>query len=472
MVDYYSDPLYMRRRIFRIVIYLVLALVIIFGVMRLIEYLNDGYLLVETGGSNRVSVVQVNGSSDNESTLINIPPNSLVELPHGTYAVTVDKGASLTKQIVLVYARKTSKTAISFVPMLQMNPTTSLSVTSLEASPTSLQFIDSNSANLESINQSNVLSTLNSTFKFSSVQWASPRFAVAQTTTGSLYVFSDGSFQQLNIPSSVSNSGLTYAVAPNQMIYLGSDGVVYSGGQSGFMKIFNIHKNTPVYLAASEDAVAVGWSSKSSLSVAIVSNQGKLIAESQTSASGFKWSPDGKKLVAAGENFGEIYTSNLKQIAIIPSYNVVDPVWLNNSVLVYASGNQVWSYNVTNMRSTVLSENGNHTVNGLNLSTDGAYLYVSVVGATNNPSASTVWRIGLAGQAISQTAIQLSKHLPWIFGFCSLGYINFSAPVLLIQSFIAPTPATCSSGPQYLNQFGINVTNLGVDNSSILTGVN
>ena len=464
----YSSQLYRSKKINKTIIYLLVLLVIIIGATYFISYLSNGYLLVKTSPQNLVSAALVGETSTQPP--ITLKPNVRARLHSGTYIVTVNNGLSSAKQVMVIHGHKTVTTNIALVSILdQLEPVTSISAMDLEASTTKLQFLDPNTSDLELINQSNNLSVLSSTVQFSSVQWVNQSYAVAQAIDGSLYIFNAGNLQQIKLPSYINTKALTYSVAPNQTLYFASGGKVYIDTNGIFNEIYNSRLNVPAYLAASSNKVAVGYpGQKNSLNIVVLSSSGRLIAGSTTNASGFRWSLDGNMLVVAGESYAEILGSNLNQIAIIPSYNVVDPVWLNNNTVVYASGGQVWSYDTQTMRANVIANTGNHNVNGIVADTDGAYLYLSIIGAKNNNSATTVMRVGLKGQVVSQTAVELAQYLPWVSGFCLVGYTNFSAPTLLVQSYVTPAPTTCSSAYAFLNQFGINTSTLGVNTSSIL----
>ncbi len=450
-------------RLFRFVLLGVIVLLMLIGVYYLFSYVSEGSIFVKTAANNSVTALITNELSSTSSKPIKIKANEPQKVKPGTYIVTVSYGLYVTKQVVKVKSFSTTTTNISLNnKQMPIEPVASVAANQLSVSSNTLNFIDASNNNLETITN-NQLSSVNSNYSFQTVVWSNTNYGIAKTFNGSLYTVSNGNIQPLSLPGYISDSNFNYTVSPDQTAYFVNKSGVYSYTTTNGFKLIYKEGHYPASISAGTQYVSVSWPSGSNNNAIVMSKDGSLIYKGATPATGFTWSTNGNLVAVFGESYGGVFNKSMQQLALIPNTNFVDPTWINENTLVYASGNKVWSYNYKKQRSTIIATS-DYNLQNITLSSRGSYIYLT--GQPRTLASSSIYRIGLKNQTVSQTAMQLGQHLPVVLGFCRLGYINFTSTQLLIQSFINPLPSTCSNTPNYLSQYGIN--NLSVENSSVL----
>jgi hypothetical protein len=172
------------------------------------------------------------------------------------------------------------------------------------------------------------------------------------------------------------------------------------------------------------------------------------------------WSPSGKYLAANNKGNYVIFDTSLHQLSSFSAPQSAAIAWLNNTTVVYNIANQLWRYDVLSKQSSqlVLLGAGNN-ITGIFPSQDSSYVYF----ATTSPLKSQLFRVALKGQSYDRALSALSSFLPKDVGVCTLNYVNFSKPAVLIQypSFESTASLCEGAAKGQLRYFGLDPDSFG-----------
>jgi hypothetical protein len=223
-------------------------------------------------------------------------------------------------------------------------------------------------------------------------------------------------------------------------------------------------------------------------SIVSATTKGVLVNETSTDASGDKngdllfitpaktytiqagiydsaWSPNGQDLVVTTDSDSDIYNDRLQLIGSLPANNVTSPVWLNNNVIFYGIAGALWSYNIqTKTSNTVASVSVFGYVSKIYPSQNDAYVYVAIQNTTTNSL--ELSRLGLDNQPVSPIMQELQVFLPNTYQGCSLDYLDFTAPSVVVDGTDSSGQNCVQAATSYLQLYAINPASLNITTSN------
>lgn len=365
----------------------------------------------------------------------------------GSYIVTVQNGTSQESRLVKV--GWLSSTSITIKPggLIATEPVLYESVQNIAADSSRLVYLNNDFNGIEYVNDQNQDQQINANAYFTSVSWATPEYGVGQDNSGKLYVINGNSASLLQSPISnlVSDSGASYAVAPNRTIYIAFGSKVYRGTDSGnFTQIYSDFASSDSLVAANNQLLIinpnVGGSSDSGTATVITTSD-KVINKSFGYPVGgwTPWSQNSKYIVLSVDSIPEIFDSSLNRVGNIPSLPAISiGTWAGDSTLYYATGDQLWSYDITDNDTKLLAlAPDNKDIQDIAVSSDGSYVYATASN-TNDDYPRLVFRVGLKGQGVSSDLNDLEAVLPVNTSTFSIGLRNFSSssqPVIDVTTY-------------------------------------
>jgi len=237
----------------------------------------------------------------------------------------------------------------------------------------------------------------------------------------------------------------------------------------GFDNIYTA-ANTVSGIEASDSRLAIisnlgGGSSESTLT--IVDTSGKSPLQKQIDTYQVNWSPSGKYLVSTSDSGTQIYTSDLTLVATVPTNNLSNPAWINDSSLLYSSYDQIWEFSLPTGRTSVIaSAQKNHAITGINIIGDKSYVYFSAQSSAGSNDDLSISRIGLNGQKPIGFIGTLQSRLPWLDGGCLLSLTNFVKPTVQIYGG-APEDNCTSVAQTFVQGLGVDPAKLSYQETDV-----
>lgn len=413
-------------------------LIFIWFMIWIYNYLGTGQIIITTSGANNISLVNLNDASFFQHS-----HNKLsVKVKDGEYRVSVVGASAEADQQINVTGHKTFSYAINPLGVaMNVEPVVGEAAKDMVVG-NDLFYIETSGSTLRQISSQNTINQLGNK-QLQSVKWINALSGVGQDYKGRLYAIDDGTVKQINILTPYINY---YAVSSNGTIYASYGRTIYRGTSAGnFTKLYSAGSEFTSLSASNGDVAIinslVGDSTSSNKPfVIIVHTSGDVTQKGiQTSGSAI-WSPDGKYLATTDASGGVIYDSSLNKIAGTPNSDVTKIVWLDSNRIAYVVGSQLWSFNLASLRSDKIAQVPLvNNINELAVSSDKAYLYLSLVDSANN---SSIKRLGLRGQGIPNYIYQLQDVLPEALNGFSLSLVNFSHPTIDVQQYPGTDPGS------------------------------
>jgi len=435
------------------------------GARFLLTYLTTAEVDVTTNTSNYISIVRL-GTTTSSSPIAQGQGKLSARLHTGAYSIGVGRIQTTTQRTVLVHAHHNQHLSINTISVNQLESVTNDAAYDLVFNNNNIAFLDLYSRNLISIDDQNNEQLLNTGYSLTEVKWASPTYGVAQDQASNLYLVNSGSVSKLTIPQTVNNNN--YAIAPNKDLYVSNGKVVYSGiPGSTMIPIFRSTQKISI-LGASNNGVLINISgtSPSGDTMVVISSTGKTY-EATGKAVEAAWSPSGKYLVITSSDSTKVYSNQLKFVEQLPANDVTSPVWLGNNAIFYGVNNGVWRYSLAAEKADLLATtpSSNFDVYQLTLSQDDAYIYVLTQSIQSSNRLYVLSRLGLLNQPASTVVLGLQAFLPNTVDGCSIGYLNFSQPIVIAQPTDSPTLNCNSVAQTYLQEYGLDTASLKFETS-------
>lgn len=402
-------------------------------------FLHTGKLEVITDSSNAVTVSRLNGE-----TITQKNGGLSIKLRNGQYTVSVHGKVLSTNQTITIGGRQVVRRVVHTKAALVIQPVIAKSVQDVRADGSTLSFLNPDDGNVYKIDQSNTLASISGSGLYRSISWLDNSTAVVQSQSGYMFKLANGQIKPLDTTLPALRGAVsTFGVAPNGSIYIAAGRQVYAGDGSGNYRAIYNAGSIVSGLYPSNDSVAVLTTKiggtkqpETTATVTLVQKDGQFIAKDSFPLNdefeanfSVVWSPNGQRLaIANGTSLGAIFDGSLKKITDLPSSNVTGIGWQSNTKLYYATTNLLWSYETNNKSASVIANaaTGN-TVSNITVDSTGAYVYFSVASDQNT----SLSRIGLQGQTLSNSAYQLAAFFPTDLDTCSVDFINFTTPILL-----------------------------------------
>lgn len=360
----------------------------------------------------------------------------------GTYIIVVKSNSSSAQQIVKlgVGEHKTVSLNPGVITTSSGNviPVTTLGGRSISASNNHLSFIDYNDPNypLYTVDTSNKLSELGGGRSFQSITWISADYGIGQVIKGSnsygIALIQGSSATDIPLPFTT-QSGFSFAVAPNKTLYVSDGHIIYrANGDGSYTKIYTSNSDFLSLSTASNKTIQFNVRANNSTrqtSIAVLHNDG---TKYQISGEIYEslWSPASDKLILAGDDVSGVFNDQLKMVNPLPSMNIISPLWLDNNTILFIQGSDIWKYSLqdgtTNKIATIDQSVGNFS--NIYLSDDHSYLYATVDRA-NFPSITfSIYRVSLQNQQSNTTSLNsLLLVLPKTDSACTINAVAFTS---------------------------------------------
>lgn len=391
----------------------------------------------------------------------------------GTYVAQIQTARTVvaTKTVVVTHS-KTVVFNYKTTPSNPSEPVIDKSGEAIAVDSNRLLFLDSNSNTITQVDSTNALNTAYVNQSLQSVQWISTDYGVGQDESGSLYEINGNTIHKLSLPNGINRASIQYAVAANKQLYILTDASLYTGTVgSDLHKIQDVKVGNPV-LSATPDAVAItnisaAGENTSTPYVEIVTNEGKTAAKKSITANDGVWSPDGSSLLLINNDaLSAVYDAHLGHQTLLPTKGISTAAWVDDNTIVYASGSTVWSYNAASQTAVAVGQISSGTVTTIAVDDAHSFAYL----ATSGGNGGTISRVSLRGEAPSSLSTQLASFLPDTVDACTIDYINFTQPTILLQPYSQVVQNECQQeANKRLQDYNIDISKLGFEFGPILT---
>lgn len=419
-----------------ILLFLLTIAFMLFG-QYMYSYLLFGRLVIHT--NDHSNLIKISGTSNNNSFEKNTTGNIKINLKPGIYRiVSTDSsgGRSIAKQIN-ISRRQKIKADLTPPELSSPQPFYSQPVDGLMPTTSQVIFLDSNTHKIKRVDSANRLSDF-APGKFESLIWANEKLGVAKTVSGDLYKVTGASVNKINTGNitpidayGITNKGEVY-IANKTDVYLSTLGgknfsKVFSSKQSGLGLVVGQNKALVVEPAEGEEE---------SMTVNILSGE-KAVAKNNLALVRLAWSPNGNNFFVGDKRKTTIYNSQFDVTDQIFASNVSTMSWKDDKTLYYSIENQLWKYDLqTHTDSKIATLPYGQKIGYIFASNNSNYLYL----ATSTEDKSSVLKFSLAKTVLDDPLLGLDAFMPENIDTCSLNYINFTSPTIMISS-----PNTTSS---------------------------
>lgn len=465
------------------VVFIVVVVAVLLAV-HLYSYLATAKVTIKTDSpTNYVRITQSADTSSGSKLFSKDAKQQLsVRVRPGSYQISVyvPRGQNSTSQTIKVKARQNLSYTINPVAAVNPDPVYGKQAGSVFVDSTQLLFLSlsslsdnsQGSGSLLRADSSGSFSKLFPDHSFTKIAWANSQLGLAQDAFNNLYVIQNGQLSQIGLPFMV-NSGtkLSSDINRDGEVYVSNGRSVYSGSVSGnFKRIYTADSDEAVSsLSAGNKRVALVTNvvealeskrngSRANGSIAVISDSGSVTKKS-FGALGVSWSPNYNYLLVEGALSEGVFDSSLRQINAVAVNNAGNFSWYNNHSVFYSVYSQVWLYDLQTKKSTrVTSLFAGWNVTNIYPAKDGSYVYFS----GGNSSKAQLFRAALRGQAIDNSLSSLTVFLPEVVHGCSLNYVNFNKPTILVGPPAGQDPADCmGTANEEVQYYGISTNKVG-----------
>lgn len=459
----YASPTYPvdnRPHLFRRLLIIVALLVVaaLFATW-LISYLTTGKLVITTSDQSATIVL------NHQNTKVEQATGSLqASLHSGQYTVTITANSSSISRVVEVKSRSTAHYNLLLTNPVGVEPVSNTTASSIVASASTLYFLNS-TGNLCAIDAANNQRVINSTVDFQTIKWVDTTFGIGVTSSGAFYTISNGAVAPLNVTAPSSGGNPVYAVSPDHRVYVAYGPSVYGVVGGSTHKIYQASGDVTALAASSSNlAVLVSpdnvnpASKAASATLSILTPSGSLLHQNSSDAFAASFSPSGKYLALANANGagGEIVDPSLKTISIMPTPNITNPTWLDDTTLFYDDNDQIWRYNLSSSSAQLIANTPlGKAVTELSISDDKAYVYLGSLLINNSP---VIERVGLRNQPVSPTLYRLQSIMPYASSGYFMSLVNFTKTTVLVS----PLPPLTDTNIQYIQAATAQLQSLGI----------
>jgi dipeptidyl aminopeptidase/acylaminoacyl peptidase len=462
----------------KIIIAVVFFVIFIILVKLTWDYFHTGKIIITTNNSQS-SIVLSNVNSDNVGGATGAAHKATgklsVNVSLGHYVATVSNGQKVVTQLITLGSNTTLRYDITLNNTLTTVPVINTTAQDIAVSSSKLVYLNTSTNSIDSIDNNNSLSTLNTPFQFQTVKWANVNFGVGQDRQQDLYLVNNDSVSTIKLPSPTSDSTNEYSVASDEQIYVSIGSNVYVRTSDGNFKKIYTTPSAPLVIGGSNNKVAVAYSTDESgdddddsgVTIATISTSGQVEKTSPgEDVSSLIWSPNNNYLASLNESSINIYTASLHAVAIIPTAVPIGYLsWLSNNKVIYAGGGKLWTYDLSNGRADLIATMPLATsVTGLAVSQNGSSIYISTAN-TITAGNSAILEVNLNRQQPSSLAEELQVLLPMALNGYTMSLVNFAQPstIMVVPSSLqsnANQNSYIQDAQTALQQDGFNIAQL------------
>jgi hypothetical protein len=462
-----QDPLQSKKKLLAI---LAIALVFILS-LGIYRYLSAARITISSSDkANSVSITPLQGEKADTKNAKTASHTLRSHLKPGTYQISVFNHNNAVSKVVVLKGWHHYSYKLDIKKPSPVGPVLAQEVSSVVATNSSLIFIDDVSKRLMEVTGDNSLISLNTALTFKQVKATSPSIVIAQDTANNLYNLVDGVLNPISLPFTItSDDSVDYDISGGGILYVSHNGEIYSGNiAGGFTHIYS-SMGREVKLSGSDEQLALlstgggeeGQQSDSGTSkLVVINDNGKKVAE-KNNLKLYKavWSPDGKHLLAKGNYGSLLLDDSLENAVSVPSQNIGDNAWINNSSIVFTNKDVVWEYDIATKSMYQVSDIASGTILSLYPSQDGKAVYFSSERSdiNGNASGTVLARTWLSGHTSDSELNTLSIFLPDTADVCTVSYLNFSRLSLLLYYPPGSTSDSCvTPAEDLLDYYGIS----------------
>ncbi len=466
-----------RRQLSQIAVLVIVVIILIIVGNYIYEYLTTGVITVSSSNSTNVVKIEQIASSNTKNPISKLANGKLtIRLKPGKYEIFAYSHNDLygASKLVTLKSRQNLKFTLNPPTTSFPEPVYGGSVDGLYADNNHLFFVPLSPSPIKStVNTGYLLQSSQGTVSqpfsnvaFTNIKWINSNTGIGEDVYNNLYLINGGGLSQINLPFNASSSQLSADMESSGTIYVSDGQNIYKGGLSGnFSKIYSSSGGVISQLASNGSGVAaiihggesdVPGSNQSSGGDALVyvTKAGKVISKQAQNMTNATWTNDGKYLLTESGTTAYIYDSSLRLSKTITINGAGNYTWLDDNTVIYSVGEKIWAFKLNSGQSTIITSLAlKQNIENIYLSNDGAYLYFT----ENNSQGTQLFRVGLKGQPTNQSLSSLSVFLPTTVSLCSMNYINFNEPTILLTYPLAVSLQTCTSVAQTeLQTFNIN----------------
>jgi len=443
----------MRRKVFLIIA----ALAVILILWRLFEYLNASSITINS--DNPHSLITISRADGPQTNFKQANHTLSFRAKSGPYLVSVKVNSAVTAQIINLKAHQSRHYLINPVTTTGVEPVINQSAYSITSDSSHLLYVNSQDQHLYQIDNQDNIKLVDANHSFRTIRWIDPTYGVGQDLNGQLYVINNGSAGSLNLAY---KNITAFDVSTDKHIYFSSGHDIYSGmANRQFEKLYSGEDTFSMLVATSESVAAIispdaRENNPQSLaaSTTVISRNGTVVSKNIDTSVG-AWSPNGQYLAISTTRGGKVLNKSLAEAALIPSSSVVNPVWLNDTTLLYSNADQLWRYDLNSQRSQLIANMplGGRVI-GLTINSDKSYAYLIISQANGGV---VIKRVALQAQSGPAFLYQLQSILPLNVGGCTLSLVNFNQPTVVVQALDAAPQQCQQTAPTELQQRGFNL---------------
>lgn len=423
-----------------------LVMILIGALLVLWLLVSHGVLSVATNSSDTTITV---ATMDGE-TLSTGHGSLTAYLPVGNYIITAQKNGGAQRTLITV--QPVIVTSIQLIPpeAKAIEPVTNGPMKDMSVTKNNLRYLSSDGF-LSWVDTTSPTIHQNASTRFATIVWAKNGDGVGlveNPESVGIVAVSGTTITPLPLPVGVaSETPLSIALTPDGVLYVTQDGVLYKRqGNGSYVPVTTVvdgstllSANGALVVLASPRSVE-DTSESSNDNIRLIDAKGSAVAtasvvmgESPTNFQSVSWSPDGSKVFLMSPDLNTLTETGLEKSGQLPENTANDPVWQDNTHIIYGSGNGVWLYDTETKLSSsyALFEDGT-TVTQLFEDAAGNYLYAATALADGRPE---LYRIALKQQPANRLANQFAKisTLDDPLDNCRVYYMNVAQPFLVVQ---------------------------------------
>jgi hypothetical protein len=434
------------------------------------SYFTNGTITVTTNDSSAsVGIKQLTEPKKDSTPYFKTAPHTLsARLKVGKYQVFTFSGNFSTSKFIELKPHQKLNFNLTAPKASVPEPVYGNGAAGLITDGSQMFFIDPTTHYLSRIDPQNNLTVIDKTRPLTNAQWVNISMGVAEGQDHKLYLVQNNILSAVNLPFSTSaDTPMSYSLTKAGKLYISNGKDIYSGTANGsFKKIYSSKGSGATIASAVDNKVAVIESEEErqdKTSLIVVDENGK-VSKKDIEAQQARWSPDGKYLLT-NEDDGNVTLLNesLKKVTDTVIDNADHFEWSSSTSFLYGINNQLWNYDINtnqaqNIATMPSATEGDGTI-GAVFPTDTSYIYVTSqkVSIDSENATYQLFRVGLNGQQVASNIQSVSIFLPETVGVCSLNYLNFKAPSIVVQyptSSIAP--ACIDTAKQELQSYELN----------------
>lgn len=405
------------------IFYVVGSLLAIIVLILAFQYLNSGVIKINTNSANEIFLLSYKNGVISRKKVGK--GNTSLRYSPGKYSIVVQNQSNETQITVDVKRFQQKQYSIELFNSNQDELVTRTNVSSLQATPNNLNFVEETFQDLQSMNLktksiSNFLKngTLAKVFK---VKWVSENKGIATMVGGYTVMvdpqgstpikipyedFDDANLNNINIDVLGITNGVAivrlqdriYGYDVNKGIFKQIVGGIQDYGKINLIaelsKNYNLSysiidhsKNVDVEVNKNDYEITfLDYNSLAKNTIKLDSEINKLL-----------WSGDGKNLLISTNKELYVYNPSSKSKQIVLPYRTGNSNalrWISADSLIYFSDNSLWRYNIMSQKSDRVSTNKNSAfIKESTLSTDEKYYYYVIPTSNSNQTVGSVYRI-------------------------------------------------------------------------------